>query len=351
MRILLVMERGAPGMGWVCERELIRLGHEVEVEDNRTNHLPFGGPTVWSYGSLAQRARMRAANDVLVNRAVRAHAARFEPELVLVGKGENLSVETVRWLGDHTPAVLFNWNLDNPFYPGNTSLDHLASMPHYHGYGVFARHFAPVVESLGCPRVEFLPCYYSPDAHPAHLALSAEDERAYGCDVVFAGNWSPEREAALLPLADQRLAIWGWLWDRLPPGSPLRACFRGRGVIGEEYARATLAAKCVVNVLNQQGKGANNLRTFEATGLGRMLITEYSEEQASTLFVEDREIVCFRSPAELREKVLHFLANADEREAIARRGQARTWSEHTLTHRLERCLAAVTSIRGARGGA
>ena len=118
-------------------------------------------------------------------------------------------------------------------------------------------------------------------------------------------------------------------------------------MVGDDYVRALKGAACVINVLNQQGRGANNLRTFEATGLGCFLLTEWSPEHAGDLFVEGEELVCFSDAAELRSKLLHYLQRPEEREAIARRGQARTLRDHTLTKRLEAVLAVAAEVAAA----
>jgi spore maturation protein CgeB len=338
------MDSVFPEFGWCLERELSRRGHEVRIADNKANYLPLGGETVWSYSVAARRMRLNRVNDRIANEVIRRRAREFQPELILFSKGENVSPDTLLWLRRHTPARLVNWNLDNPFYPTNTSIGHLRSVPLLDCYGAFAEHFLPVLSSLGCPRVEYWPCYFYPDLHEADLVLSEADRARYGCEIVFAASWSPEREAFLGAIADQDLAIWGPGWDRLGPDSPLRSRYRGARILGQEYAKAMLGAACVLNILNMQGKGANNLRTFEATGLGKFLLTEFSTEQAERLFRDGEEVVCFRTPEELREKFLHYKERGAERERIAQRGRERTMAEHTLAHRVDALLRVVAEL-------
>jgi spore maturation protein CgeB len=343
------MEGTFPAFGWECRQELTRLGHEVRLFDNKYSYLPGRAQTVWEYGTLARQLRLVRVNDAVVNRGVRRVAREFDPELILFSKCENLYASTVRYLRRHTSAVLINWNLDNPFHTANTSMAHLRSIELLDCYGAFAEHFIPVLRNLGCPRVEYWPCYYYPELHDASLTLDADEQERYGCDVAFAGNWSREREAVLTHLAGYQLAIWGPDWGSLQPASPLRSSWRGRAAVGSEYVKVLKGAKVVLNVMNMQGRGGNNLRTFEATGLGRLLLTEYSAEQAERLFVDGEEIVTYRSPGELREKLDYYLAHPEEAERIARRGQARTLRDHTLQSRLRDVLATAREIRGERG--
>ena len=65
-----------------------------------------------------------------------------------------------------------------------------------------------------------------------------------------------------------------------------------------------------------------NMRMLEATGLGTFLLTEH-RANIRNYFEPGVECETFASSGELEEKVRYYLAQADEREAIARRGQAR----------------------------
>jgi hypothetical protein len=84
---------------------------------------------------------------------------------------------------------------------------------------------------------------------------------------------------------------------------------------------------------------ANNMRLFEATGVGTLLITDW-KKNLDEMFAVGTEVVAYRTPAECAELVGHYLDNDREREAVARRGQARTLADHTYRERTHE-LAAV----------
>lgn len=88
---------------------------------------------------------------------------------------------------------------------------------------------------------------------------------------------------------------------------------------------------------------ACNMRLFEATGVGACLVTDW-KENLGELFELDREVVAFRSPEELLEKLRWLSAAPAEREAIAQAGRRRTLRDHTFARRAERLDAL---IRGA----
>jgi hypothetical protein len=77
-----------------------------------------------------------------------------------------------------------------------------------------------------------------------------------------------------------------------------------------------------------------NMRMFEATGVGACLVTD-AGSNLGDLFLDDYEVVTYRSIDEAIEKSKFLIENEDERQAIAMRGQARTLRDHTIRNRCE----------------
>jgi spore maturation protein CgeB len=89
---------------------------------------------------------------------------------------------------------------------------------------------------------------------------------------------------------------------------------------------------------------ANNLRLFEATGVGTLLLTDYKED-LHEMFEPGKEVAVYRTPAECVDIARYYLEHEQEREVIARAGQQRTLRDHTYRLRMhelaalfERCL-------------
>lgn len=185
-------------------------------------------------------------------------------------------------------------------------------------------------------RAHYLPECFNPERHRAP-SLTAEDEERFGCDVATAANLYMFRAEVFRQLSDYRVRIWG---SPPPPWVDLRnlaGAVTGQYVVNEAKAKALLAAKIVVNTHHPSEIWGTNVRTFEVAGSGAFLLCEY-RPAIPFLFEEGREIVTFRSAAELREKVSWYLARDEERKAIAERGRRRAESEHTYRHRLETLL-------------
>jgi spore maturation protein CgeB len=88
---------------------------------------------------------------------------------------------------------------------------------------------------------------------------------------------------------------------------------------------------------------ANNMRLYEATGVGALLVTE-ARRNLAELFEPGGEVVAYEDESDLVEKLRHYLADDGERMRVAAAGQARTLREHTYANRIGE-LAAMLEAR------
>jgi hypothetical protein len=84
-------------------------------------------------------------------------------------------------------------------------------------------------------------------------------------------------------------------------------------------------------------------RIFNMTGAGAFTIHPYIEG-IGDLFELDKEIVTYPYGRfdRLKEKIDYYLEHPEEREAIAKAGQARTLKDHTYRHRMQTIIDEVT---------
>jgi hypothetical protein len=80
------------------------------------------------------------------------------------------------------------------------------------------------------------------------------------------------------------------------------------------------------------------LRVFDVVSCGGFVLAHHNEE-LTDLFVLGEELVSWRTPAELHEKVSYYLAHPEERRRIAAAGRARLLRDHTVAKRLAPLLA------------
>lgn len=137
--------------------------------------------------------------------------------------------------------------------------------------------------------------------------------------------------------------VWGYGAGELSTGSAIRSRYHGEawGIdMYEILARSRIA-------FNRHGEVAGgyaaNMRLYEATGVGALVVTDATRNLAD-LFEPGREIVAYESEDDAVDKLRHYAAHDDERRRIAAAGQARTLREHTYSNRM-RELSAMLEAR------
>lgn len=157
-------------------------------------------------------------------------------------------------------------------------------------------------------------------------------------EVVFIGGFSPhhsEGNKMLERLANEvKVDFWGYGVETLLPGSLIRKNFH-KFVWGEKMYQIMARAKIVVNRhINVAGESANNMRMFEATGVGSLLVTD-DKPNMKEFFEPGKEVVIYKEAEDLVEKVKYYLEHNKERERIAKAGQKRTLKNHTYKIRMK----------------
>lgn len=196
-------------------------------------------------------------------------------------------------------------------------------------------HFAERFRAAG------ITAYYQPLAFEPHIlkSLTKFPYSTRPIDCSFVGGISPAHGAAyhLLETLAAHLPIhfWGYGVETLPLGSAVKAAHHGE-VWAKEMFYLLSASKITINRhIDVAENYANNMRLFEATGCGALLITDY-KDNLNDLFDVGKEIVAYRSPEECIELVNYYLAHPEEAEKIATAGQNRTLRDHTYHKRMQR---------------
>ncbi|HEY2374038.1 MAG TPA: glycosyltransferase [Gaiellaceae bacterium] len=188
---------------------------------------------------------------------------------------------------------------------------------------------------------------------PTHLLRIGFDDRVLQridakekrYDVVFVGQLGggehgPANDVLEAAAAHVPVEVWGPGLDDRSERSPFRT--RHHGVVwGIEMLRVLAGSRIALNRHIAAAEGhANNMRLFEATGVGAMLLTD-AARGLDTLFEPDREVVTYTSAGDLVEKARWYLEHEDERAAIAAAGHARTLSDHTYVARMRELVSIL----------
>ncbi len=154
---------------------------------------------------------------------------------------------------------------------------------------------------------------------------------------------SSRRELLEDVVASQPISIWTSAKD-VHANSPLLPYCRG-----EVYGRQMLETlKSSAMTLNHHGNvrpHANNMRLYEATGVGTLLITDWKPD-LEEIFDPNEEVCAYRSSEECIDLIAKYRRDRTARLQIASRGSKRALSEHRYFNRMQELIHHLDPARG-----
>ncbi len=137
----------------------------------------------------------------------------------------------------------------------------------------------------------------------------------------------------------EQTKVWAPSIDSVARNSPIRGCYQGT-LWGREMYEVMQRSKITLNHHDDITPYANNMRLYEATGIGTLLITDW-KQNLHEIFELGTEVVSYRDADECAAEIDHYLKHEEERLKIARAGQERTLKEHTYLHRMRQLADIV----------
>ena len=200
-------------------------------------------------------------------------------------------------------------------------------------------HFVPILRNMGISS-EYFKIGFDP------IVLNRLGPVSKKTEVSFVGGVSRHHRGAieLLEYLANRVPIsyYGYGAKSLPTTSPILAKHYGE-VWGLDMYRTLAASKITINRhIDAAKNNANNMRLFEATGVGTLLLTD-AKDNLAELFEVGKEVIAYSSKEEAQELVEYYLAHPKEASAIANAGQQRTLSEHTYKMRMDELARVLKS--------
>lgn len=263
------------------------------------------------------------------------HLSRnFQPDVVLIMKGEGLDSATIERMKEATHAKLVLWYPDDPRYYDTIIKRIIGSFDYVFTMSPRA---VGIYREMGVKNVACLPGACDPTFH-RKLELTAPDQSRYSCDILFVGTYYPRRARFIKALrkAGLRLRIYGDYWNLLWMGKGTKPA-----IPAPEMVKSFNAAKIVLNVhANSDVAYKVNSRTFEATGCGAFVLTD-RVYGLNDYFDVGKELACYENERELVELAKYYLDSDKEREEVSQRGHERAYRDHTYALRLTQLLGAL----------
>jgi spore maturation protein CgeB len=133
------------------------------------------------------------------------------------------------------------------------------------------------------------------------------------------------------------IRIYGYGIEDLPANSPILTRYENE-VWGLDMYRVLAGSKITLNRHIAVAENyANNMRLYEATGMGALLLTD-QKDNLKDMFEPGRELETYADPEEAVAKVLALLRNPERVAEIAAAGTARTLRDHTYQARMRELL-------------
>jgi spore maturation protein CgeB len=168
--------------------------------------------------------------------------------------------------------------------------------------------------------------------------LKGLDESTSDIPVSFVGNLFPVHASRIRWLEHLcehvPVDVWAPSLTACAEDSPIVPRHRG-AAWGKHMYQILHDSRVTLNHHIDVAEGyAGNVRLFEGTGVGSLLITDW-KKNLDEIFDVGREVVAYRSFEECAELVRYYLEHEDERKSIARAGQQRTLKDHTYLTRMQ----------------
>lgn len=324
MKILLAQpgKLNTVPMGRFALDALRLLGHEV---------VDFNLSSQW-YDKA--RDRLSGSGDhANLNRRFRHVVDSIRPDLMLTVFGFDLSEASLAHLKQRgiTRAC---WWLNDPF-------QFKRSLAKANSYDfLFSNSLGSVDDyhRAGVDHAYWLPTACAPEVH-RHLPPRPD----YLCEVCFAGDWSPLREAWCEKLAEHfDVRVFGPWKKKLRRDSLLWGRVHDGFFTPEDMARMFASADVVFNLHSWYGKWdhGTNPRLFEAAGCGTCQVVDWKRD-IPELFDCSSEIITYRDMGDLVVQVRELLRDGERRARLADHAQTRAYAEHTYANRMKTLLATI----------
>jgi len=334
LKILFLGENWYGSCARACCYALRRLGCSVFDIDLQT--------FVPRFRKKLNRVLVRIVRPSIVaeyNDAVLETAASYRPDFLLAFKAPLILPETLEQLRGMR-INLYNYFPDRIMSALGTPLE--KSLPLYDCVFDTKTTWDIPKGALRLRQKVFLPHGYDSEIYRP-TALSARDREDLGCDILYAATWSPRKERILHELLNAmpkaNLRIYGNQWFEFCGSYLVRPHIAGPAIYADRLAAAVCAAKVNLGIMGitEAMTDLTSTRTYEIPACGGFMLHERNDEVLE-LFEEGKEIVCFSSIEELVEKIIYYLAHAQERQAIATGSHARCVPAYSYDNRMAELL-------------
>lgn len=259
--------------------------------------------------------------------------------------GGNLLPETIRYIRDNLKCKTICFIGDNPFDPLPKRDKYFAMGLRYYDILLSPEPTWDKLIKNVAPKSKIIRFYggYEPDYFfpVSKSEISDEDIKKFSCDISFTGGSygsSPEgsyRAGILGLLEDYNLKLWGdnrWNW-RYKYYPNIEKAHSGTRLSYAELRKQYRLAKISLNIPSPMLTRGFQPRIFEIAAAKGFQIVDHTDELYN--FYERDEVVTFKDPFDLKEKLDYYLNHPEERSLIVNKMYNKTVDSYSWTNQIK----------------
>jgi len=323
MRILFVGDLSSYARAKQRYLALKDLGHKLEgiswvpeETDLDANYQP-------SFWERFRRKVGYPLDLVNLNQKLLPAITKFKPDLFWIEKANTIWYSTYCDIKTQFPCLkIVYYSEDDVYVPNNRSAYLKRSFPIFDVVYTTKPRNVDELPKLGARRVFCIYQAYDCNVHRP-LPLTAEDYQKWGSDVAFVGTFERDRAEQMLFLAQQgiKVRVWGSNWSKWKDKHP-NLQVEAQAVYNDNFIKVINSTKINLNFLRKANRDQHTNRSLEIPACSSFMLAERTEEHLH-LFTEGKEAEFFDSLTELLGKVKFYLAQNQQRKAIASSGRQR----------------------------
>jgi spore maturation protein CgeB len=224
---------------------------------------------------------------------------------------------------------LINWNPDDFFNPKNTNQNLISSLKHYDLVVSSRPHLFDEYIDFGVKKIVFIDWYYVSNLHfPQNV------DKIY--NITFVGSYSKRREEFISAI-ECPVEIWGSGWEHSSIDFKRFHKVHMKILSQKEMCSIFSASKFNLNLITHENRDLSNLRFFEVSASGGLLITERNSSALSYL-ADGIECFMYDSPDDVNKIIKSDL----DGDIISNKGYTKiTNSGNSFADRVTELLNAV----------
>lgn len=289
------------------------------------------------------RTKVRSVGDAIVS-----HCRKYEFDAIFVMSENFLDAATIaeiRALKNPSPLFLYHSH-DNNFSNGICKpKDFFDVISKYDFVFTTKSHQVPKYKKLGQAHAYFLPSAFDPNVHYAIAPESSIYGKTY-FDVTFVGTYDKSRDRFLEAAGWDRLHVWGNDWKRYKKYRAHQDRITPQAIYLDEFSDVVSHSHISLGLLREEAEDLHTQRTFEIPACRSLQLAPRNEE-ILTFFEEGKEIACFSSIEEMKDKIDYYLSHQAECEKIVEAAYRRCFRDHhTYLDRVQQMFAIVGNESG-----